>query len=669
MATKSTNIVDEDKRFGQKYKRESSISVHRVFPKKKLGFFSYFVNCNGREPITIIIIGKCKGCCSEKVGCNAGMIWFRNDDPDDDFVDTTKKIIRPFVNEDPDDDFLDPPPKVARFTKNMVARLPLAKTEVNTKTQKQKAPSTTVVKLPTRPYAEYTGAKIVLRSPPSHLPSIPPKMGYWLVQNYNPDTCVLNLGSHQIHITQELPALAHDQQVVDMSDHPNTHLIQWIDDAVLDGLVTPLDSLLFKQQLESENGISDKVRDPKPKEDLSKDSVVDDAAGMCQTADTLQNAGASGNEEMGVEDWGNIVEDDDDNLGLGPFRHCKEYFSQEDSQAIRPYVGDDGEYIIPVVLALECTQGQENTWGEPDTELLQDPDINIAADDDFNKNEGVEVFDVKPLSWSDGRGETRCEEAKKLQAKTPRPGRVKQLPEAMRSPYVKRIVGLHERLEKSEEVVSNYMFSAWDSKWDDVFTAVLGCTVMRSFMESLRPDISLNVNVISAWSNVLNYEERYRRKGTSPRLFCSLLMLWKDDYDKSEEIRVIHFTENMDSVLASTETKSIKGVQFVNIPMHSSDHYYLLFFNMTTYEKIDNIDSDVEFSIRYKGWLEKMRDAFSAYLRTVSPSAAAKIKKSIPKVLNIPWKTKHNGIDCGVFLMRHMETYKGTSLKEWRFGF
>lgn len=56
-------------------------------------------------------------------------------------------------------------------------------------------------------------------------------------------------------------------------------------------------------------------------------------------------------------------------------------------------------------------------------------------------------------------------------------------------------------------------------------------------------------------------------------------------------------------------------------------------------------------------------------MRTVSPSAAAKIKKSIPKVLDIPWKTKNNGIDCGVFLMRHMETYKGTSLKEWRCGF
>ncbi|KAI7724620.1 hypothetical protein M8C21_024959 [Ambrosia artemisiifolia] len=280
-----------------------------------------------------------------------------NDDPDDDFVDTSKKITRPFVKEDPDDDFVDPPPKVARFTKNMVARLPLAKTEnlpglrlfyVDHQATYKKA-------VESIGFGSLLGFKLA---------SIPPKMGYWLVQNYNPDTCVLNLGSHQIHITQELPKLK-------------------------------------KASLKKK---ADKVRDLKPKEDLSKDSVVDDVAEMCQTADTLQNAGAGGNEEMG----GNIVEDDDDDLGLGPFRHCKEYFfSQQDSQAIRPYVGDDGEYIIPVVLALECTQGQENTWGEPDTEMVEapldiqhentlsgsdheDPDINIAADDDFNKNEDVE---------------------------------------------------------------------------------------------------------------------------------------------------------------------------------------------------------------------------------------------------------------------------------------
>ncbi|KAF5809461.1 putative papain-like cysteine peptidase superfamily [Helianthus annuus] len=32
------------------------------------------------------------------------------------------------------------------------------------------------------------------------------------------------------------------------------------------------------------------------------------------------------------------------------------------------------------------------------------------------------------------------------------------------------------------------------------------------------------------------------------------------------------------------------------------------------------------------------------------------------------WRTKNNGVDCGVFTMRHMETYKGDQ-KPWVTGF
>ncbi|KAJ0605160.1 hypothetical protein HanHA300_Chr02g0059871 [Helianthus annuus] len=37
--------------------------------------------------------------------------------------------------------------------------------------------------------------------------------------------------------------------------------------------------------------------------------------------------------------------------------------------------------------------------------------------------------------------------------------------------------------------------------------------------------------------------------------------------------------------------------------------------------------------------------------------------------LEMPWRTKHNVIDCGIFLMRHMETYKGVTGNAWECGF
>ncbi|MFS7928514.1 hypothetical protein Hanom_Chr04g00321681 [Helianthus anomalus] len=63
------------------------------------------------------------------------------------------------------------------------------------------------------------------------------------------------------------------------------------------------------------------------------------------------------------------------------------------------------------------------------------------------------------------------------------------------------------------------------------------------------------------------------------------------------------------------------------------------------------------------------RDALSVYLENVVHPAGKKINQIEPVRLEMPWHTKHNVIDCGIFLMRHMETYKGVTGKAWECGF
>ncbi|KAJ0452256.1 hypothetical protein HanRHA438_Chr15g0719781 [Helianthus annuus] len=106
-----------------------------------------------------------------------------------------------------------------------------------------------------------------------------------------------------------------------------------------------------------------------------------------------------------------------------------------------------------------------------------------------------------------------------------RPQRNVELPEALRSPYVKRVVDLRSRLDAAEESTSAYMFSAWGSMWDVVFRTEKGVSVMRSPLKSLFPGICIHVSSISAWSVVLNYEERFKQRGSLSRLFCSVNML------------------------------------------------------------------------------------------------------------------------------------------------
>jgi len=62
------------------------------------------------------------------------------------------------------------------------------------------------------------------------------------------------------------------------------------------------------------------------------------------------------------------------------------------------------------------------------------------------------------------------------------------------------------------------------------------------------------------------------------------------------------------------------------------------------------------------------RNAFTGYLEYVSHPSASKIKHAKPVRMEFPWTTLQNVVDCGVFLMRHMETYKGTSVREWECG-
>ncbi|KAL8209496.1 hypothetical protein R6Q57_006228 [Mikania cordata] len=64
-----------------------------------------------------------------------------------------------------------------------------------------------------------------------------------------------------------------------------------------------------------------------------------------------------------------------------------------------------------------------------------------------------------------------------------------------------------------------------------------------------------------------------------------------------------------------------------------------------------------------------MRDAFASYLDDVSHPNTKHIRESKINRFEMPWRTSHNGIDCGIFLMRHMETYMGEEKKEWKCGF
>ncbi|MFS7908754.1 hypothetical protein Hanom_Chr01g00086811 [Helianthus anomalus] len=79
--------------------------------------------------------------------------------------------------------------------------------------------------------------------------------------------------------------------------------------------------------------------------------------------------------------------------------------------------------------------------------------------------------------------------------------------------------------DKTKEALARWIFSAVGNVWDILFSDNDNVSVMRGPFESMMPGVTVHVNVISAWAALLNYEEKKRRIGTAPRLFCNAVML------------------------------------------------------------------------------------------------------------------------------------------------
>ncbi|KAJ0520236.1 hypothetical protein HanIR_Chr10g0457161 [Helianthus annuus] len=146
-----------------------------------------------------------------------------------------------------------------------------------------------------------------------------------------------------------------------------------------------------------------------------------------------------------------------------------------------------------------------------------------------------------------------------------------------------------------------------------MFKTAKGVSVMRSPLESLLHGICLHMTIISAWAELLNYEERFRKKAACHAYFVQLIC-----WDMKIEV-------------------------------------------------LDNNASAVTFEAKYNGWPKKLKCLFNLFGQCWTPSNHEE-KTSGTDQIEDALAYKSYKIDCGIFVMRHMETYKGTTVKNWESG-
>ncbi|KAL4591786.1 hypothetical protein LXL04_004757 [Taraxacum kok-saghyz] len=145
--------------------------------------------------------------------------------------------------------------------------------------------------------------------------------------------------------------------------------------------------------------------------------------------------------------------------------------------------------------------------------------------------------------------------------------------------------------------------------------------------ETMQPGLWLHAHVIDAWAAILNHEEKIRSDSTKFRYFFDTTIVTDFLFDGK-----IHFTERcekLESIIKDTMKKDKEPA---------------------TFDKVDLIL------------------LFCSYLRKVKHKSTSQLENVDPHRLKMNWRTRGNYNDCGVFCMRHMETYMGDNSGNWSCG-
>nr|GMD20715.1 uncharacterized protein LOC109158994 [Ipomoea batatas] len=131
-------------------------------------------------------------------------------------------------------------------------------------------------------------------------------------------------------------------------------------------------------------------------------------------------------------------------------------------------------------------------------------------------------------------------------------------------------------------------------------------------------------------------------------------------------------SSQLDDIFFGSESFTTAVDALIFFPVLRHGHYFLICINVkaSKLEIIDNksLVSCVTMKDKYGDCTTLLVTALKEYLALGSSALFWKVDELTEEVVDMSWKESENYIDCGLFVMRHMETYKGT-LKKWNPGF
>ncbi|KAK1382116.1 hypothetical protein POM88_019851 [Heracleum sosnowskyi] len=321
---------------------------------------------------------------------------------------------------------------------------------------------------------------------------------------------------------------------------------------------------------------------------------------------------------------------------------------------------------IELIEYLYSSQGKKDM--EMDMQELSVPSFSLGTD---LQNSVIDI--CKKISREHGDDTIVEQESDKNTIITPMPQqlirekREKKIIAAYRSPYVQREIDINTKYSTQEYAVWRWIIQKGKDDIEHVFNYGEQYCI-REHMATLRPGEKIYTSVIDVWCTLLNDKEKYKSPESPLRLFFNVgFSVGPLDDNKSEEDQYERFGVEMNHFFEKNPDKKIEDHNLIFFPIFQDEHYYLICINLkkASFEVIDNIRVGKAGNKEYGRYARKLKNHFVKYLEEKDLKSLAKtIKKVKVSYLSMTWQTFQNYKDCGAFLMRHMETYKG-KLNKW----
>ncbi|XP_057249163.1 uncharacterized protein LOC125495428 isoform X2 [Beta vulgaris subsp. vulgaris] len=331
-----------------------------------------------------------------------------------------------------------------------------------------------------------------------------------------------------------------------------------------------------------------------------------------------------------------------------------EWFGEMVDSAVKRVVGES-EQVLP------CC-------GEEQPTPLQPLIFNSDTHHPMNENHSESDLNFDNLDFNeifgdeDNANDQQCDHNLEKVTK-----RMRKLPAIFKSPYLIQYSHLVDEEEDDKICILEYALSAKLPKDEELYDD--GSTFLnREYCLSLGSDGHIFGELIDAWCHILNSRNKLNRK--EKRIFfpnAAFNLLCMNDYygectqKDTIEFRQSKFFETLDFTMYENKIDTIKGFNLVFFIVHAWSHFYVMCINMKakTLDILDNriLEDGIPLESKYRDYPRKVLEAFSLFLHRAEYKCYRHVAKFKIRLIEMPWRSNMNTVDCGVYAMRHMETY------------